>query len=42
MKGVFVEVEVVYAEAGFRGKTHVQIAVCNPRCRKGVFRGPAF
>jgi hypothetical protein len=40
-KGVFTEGGPIYAGAGFNEKTHVQIAVCNPACIKGVFRVPA-
>jgi hypothetical protein len=40
IKGVFTEGEPVYPGAGFREKTHIQIAVRNPRCIKGVFRVP--
>ena len=40
VKGVFTEGEPVYRGAGFREKTHIQIAVRNPRCIKGVFRVP--
>jgi len=40
VKGVFTEGEPVYPGAGFREKTHIQIAVRNPRCIKGVFRVP--
>lgn len=40
VKGVFVEGDPVYPEAGFRQKTHVQIAVCNPECIKAVFAVP--
>ena len=28
--------EPIYKTAGFYTKTHVQIAVCNPACIKGV------
>jgi hypothetical protein len=41
VKGIFVEGEPIYAGSGFHEKTHVQIAVCNPDCIKGVFRVPA-
>jgi len=34
------EGEPIYESAGFYSKTHVQIAVCNPACIKGVFRVP--
>ena len=40
LKGVFTEGEPVYPGAGFREKTHIQIAVRNPQCIKGVFRVP--
>ena len=41
LKGVFTEGEPVYPGAGFREKTHIQIAVRNSRCIKGVFRVPS-
>jgi hypothetical protein len=41
LKGVFTEGERVYPGAGFREKTHIQIAVRNSRCIKGVFRVPS-
>jgi len=40
VKGVFVEGQPAYPGAGFAGKTHIQIAVRNPKCIKGVFRVP--
>jgi len=40
VKGVFVEGDPVYPDAGFRQKTHVQIAVCNPECIKAIFAVP--
>ena len=40
LKGVFTEGEPVYPGAGFREKTHIQVAVRNPQCIKGVFRVP--
>jgi hypothetical protein len=40
VRAVFIEGEPIYATAGFHSKTHVQIAVCNPECIKGVFRVP--
>ena len=40
VKGVFVEGEPVYPGSGFFEKTHIQIAVCNPECVKGIFRVP--
>ena len=41
LKGVFTEGRPVYPGAGFDEKTHIQLAVRNPRCIKGVFRVPA-
>ena len=38
VKGVFIEGDPVYEGSGFYEKTHIQIAVCNPDCIKGVFR----
>lgn len=38
VRGVFIEDDPVYETSGFHKKTHVQIAVCNPACIKGVFR----
>lgn len=40
VKGIFVEGKPIYTGSGFYEKTHVQIAVCNPECVKGVFRVP--
>ena len=40
LKGVFTEGPPVYPGAGFHEKTHIQVAVRNPRCIKGVFRVP--
>lgn len=40
IRGVFTEGDPVYAGAGFQEKTHIQIAVRNPSCIKGVFRVP--
>lgn len=37
VKGVFVEGDAAYPGADFREKTHIQIAVCDPSCIKGVF-----
>lgn len=42
VRGVFIEGGEIYPEAGFREKTHVQIAVRNPTCIKGVFRVPDY
>ena len=38
VKGVFTEGAPLYEGSGFREKTHIQIAVRNPQCIKGVFR----
>jgi hypothetical protein len=40
VKGVFVEGRPIYDGSGFYEKTHIQIAVRNPECIKGVFRVP--
>ncbi len=40
VKGIFVEGEFAYPGSGVREKTHIQIAVCNPACVRGVFRVP--
>ena len=40
VRGIFLEGAPIYPTAGFHEKTHVQIAVCNPACIKGVFRVP--
>jgi hypothetical protein len=40
VRAVFIEGEPIYKTAGFHTKTHVQIAVCNPECIRGVFRVP--
>ena len=41
IKGIFTEGPPAYPGAGFPEKTHIQIAVRNLRCIKGVFRVPA-
>lgn len=38
VRGMFTEGSPVYAGCGFRERTHVQIAVRNDACIKGVFR----
>ena len=38
VRGVFVEGREIYADSGFREKTHIQICARNPACIKGVFR----
>ena len=40
IRGVFIEGRPIYETAGFHTKTHIQIAVRNPACIKGVFRVP--
>ena len=40
VKGVFLEGRPVYEGSGFYEKTHIQIAVRNADCIKGVFRVP--
>lgn len=40
VRGVFVEGDTVYPGSGFYEKTHIQIAVRNLDCIKGVFRVP--
>lgn len=40
VKGVFVEGKPIYEGSDFYEKTHIQIAVRNPDCIKGVFRVP--
>ena len=40
VKGIFLEGAPAYPGSGFREKTHIQIAVCNLACIKGVFRVP--
>ena len=41
LKGVFTEGKPAYPGSGFPEKTHIQLAVRNPRCIKGVFRVPS-
>ncbi|MDR3532452.1 MAG: hypothetical protein P4L90_18105 [Rhodopila sp.] len=40
VRGIFAEGAPAYPGAAFDAKTHVQIAVRNPDCIKGVFRVP--
>jgi hypothetical protein len=40
VRGVFVEGAPLYNGAGFQAKTHIQIAIRNLDCIKGVFRVP--
>jgi hypothetical protein len=37
VRGVFLEGDPIYPNAGFRNKTHIQICVRNPNCIKGFF-----
>jgi hypothetical protein len=37
VKGVFWEGNLIYPDAGFREKNHIQICVRNPNCIKGFF-----
>jgi hypothetical protein len=36
-RGLFIEGDPIYEEAGFHEKTHVQICIRNPNCIKGFF-----
>lgn len=40
VKGIFVEAPDLYSGSGFGSKNHIQIAVRNLECIKGVFRVP--
>jgi hypothetical protein len=40
VRGIFVENPVLYPGSAFGSKNHIQIAVRNPACIKGVFRVP--
>ena len=37
VRGVFLEGEPLYEDAGFRDKTHIQVCVMNPSCVIGYF-----
>lgn len=37
VRGLFTEGEALYENSGFQKKNHIQIAVSNPSCLKGVF-----
>lgn len=37
VRGVFLEGQEIYPNAGFRDKNHMQIAIRNPNCVKGYF-----
>jgi hypothetical protein len=38
VRGVFIEGGPIYESSGFYARTHIQIAIRNPNCIKGVFR----
>tara|TARA_R110001606_G_scaffold358025_1_gene509520 strand:- start:270 stop:848 length:579 start_codon:yes stop_codon:yes gene_type:complete len=38
VRGVFIEGKPLYDTSAFYSKTHIQLAVCDPACIKGVFR----
>jgi hypothetical protein len=40
VKGIFIETPDLYPGSAFGSKNHIQIAVRNPECIKGVFRVP--
>jgi hypothetical protein len=40
VRGVFIEGAPIYPSSGFYDRTHIQIAIRNPSCIKGVFRVP--
>ena len=42
MRAVFPEGEELYPGAGFRARSHIQVAVRNPDCIKGYFRLPGL
>lgn len=37
VRGIFVEGNKLYAEAGFQDKNHIQLCIINPNCIKGFF-----
>ena len=37
VRGVFIEGDPLYDNAGFHDKNHIQICICNPNCIKGFF-----
>jgi len=37
VRGVFIEGDPLYDNAGFHEKNHIQICICNPNCIKGFF-----
>ena len=40
VKGIFIEGDPIYPGSEFHAKNHIQVAVRNPECIKGVFRVP--
>jgi hypothetical protein len=42
VRGLFPEGEELYPGAGFRDRTHIQIAVCNPKLILGLFYPPDY
>lgn len=40
VRGIFQEGTKAYPNSGFKARTHIQIAVCNPAKIRGVFRVP--
>ncbi|MAW88068.1 MAG: hypothetical protein CMJ42_16240 [Phyllobacteriaceae bacterium] len=38
VRGLYHEGDRLYDNSGFYRKSHVQIAICNPECIKGIFR----
>ena len=42
VRGVFTEGEEIYPNAGFLGKTHIQLCIVNPNCIKGYFSPRAY
>jgi hypothetical protein len=41
VRGICQEGGTAYPNSGFKARTHVQIAVCNPRKIRGIFRVPS-
>ncbi|MET7000434.1 hypothetical protein [Chitinophaga defluvii] len=37
VRGVFIEGDAIYPDAGFYDKTHIQVCIRNPNCIKGFF-----
>ena len=40
VRGLFTEGDALFPGSGFKQRTHVQLAICNPDCVKGYFRVP--